>query len=103
MKLNKIFNYGVLVQNNIFKFNSKDCAIPVLDVFLYALAIANSGNVNNIFLAGFDGFDFEDARFLETKEIIEKYYLIAFSKPLISITPSKYPIKTKSVFSTMNI
>ena len=65
---------------------------------MYAIAIANSGLAKQIYLVGFDGFDFEDSRYIETREMIEKYHNIGNALKLISLTPTKYPIKTKSVF-----
>ena len=64
----------------------------------YALAISNSGMASDITLAGFDGYTYDDARMHEVNELIKIYNKNKKSIKLISITPTKYKIDTKSVF-----
>lgn len=101
-KNTKILDYGIKISKKGFKFGQKYCQLPSLLVFAYSLAIANSGHAEEIFLAGFDGYVSEDARKKEMDEIIKKYKNISGAASLISITPTKYDINTKSVFAIKN-
>ena len=65
----------------------------------YALSIANSGKAKNITLAGIDGYQNNEALNLEMNELIKSYYKNNKAIKATSITPTKYKIDTKSVFS----
>ena len=67
--------------------------------FSYALAISNSGKASSITLAGFDGYSENDSRNSEMNELFRFYFKNKGSVKVISITPTKYKIDTKSVFS----
>ena len=72
-------------------------------VFQYALGIIISGEVNRVFLAGFDGYPNGDPRNDESKRIIQDYYNYdEKAVELISLTPTYYDIKKESVFFKLN-
>ena len=53
----EIRDYGIGLSNDSFEFHDTYCIIPNALVLSYALAVVTSGSVNNIYLAGFDGYD----------------------------------------------
>lgn len=100
---NKLFNkkeildFGVKLKKNAFNFYTNYCVLDKPLVFSYALAIAASGKVKNITLAGFDGYPDGDPRNLETKIILDRFYAKSKIK-ITSITKTKHNIKTKSIY-----
>jgi 4-hydroxy 2-oxovalerate aldolase len=99
LKKVKIKNYGFLVKGDEFKFFDTYATSPYMFALAYALSVANSGQAKNITLAGMDGYNNNDALNLEMNELIKSYYRNKKSIKAISITPTKYKIDTKSVFS----
>jgi len=99
LKKVKIKNYGFLVKGDEFKFFDTYATSPCMFALAYALSVANSGQAKNITLAGMDGYNNNDALNLEMNELIKSYYRNKKSIKAISITPTKYKIDTKSVFS----
>ena len=71
-------------------------------VFAYALSIANSGKANQIILAGFDGFEFEDPRRKEIDIMLKNYEHTTNALPILSITPTRFKITVKSIFGLEN-
>ena len=59
-------------------------------VFSYALALVTSGNVRDIYLAGFDGYDTDDSRNDEVNELLSQFKNSYPSSKVIAITPTKY-------------
>lgn len=97
--LNKeIFDYGLVIKNKEFSFNKNYCVLPSSLVIAYTIAIANSGEANNIMLAGFDGYISDDPRRKEMDELFEIYSKTINSVPIISITPTRYNLVKKSIF-----
>lgn len=94
----KIFDFGINISNQGFKFNENHCELPCSEVFAYSLAIANSGQANQIILAGFDGFNAEDPRRKVMDEILKIYKESKNALSLISITPTRYEIPIQSIF-----
>ena len=99
LKKNKILDFGAGIKENYFKFGNNGAVIPRLYTFVYALAVATSGNCNRILLAGFDGYGNDDYRTKVINDIFNIYILSKKSKPLMSITPTSYSIKSRSILS----
>lgn len=95
----QVLDYGIKIQQNSFEFKKNYCIVPNNLVFSYALSLANMGTIENIFLAGFDGYDKDDPRNLEMNNSINIYYNLKKKKPLISLTPTKFKLKSRSLFS----
>ena len=94
----EIFNFGINITNDGFEFHESTCFVPKSLVMAYALAVATSGQANKIYVAGFDGYSTGDPRNEEAEFIFNKYISEKASLDIISITPTKYHIPTKSVF-----
>ena len=95
----QVLDYGIKIQQNSFEFKKNYCIVPNNLVFSYALSLANMGKIGNIFLAGFDGYDKDDPRNLEMNNSINIYYNLKKKKPLTSLTPTKFKLKSRSLFS----
>lgn len=98
LKNKQVLDFGILTNRSFFKFHKNYCEIPTPLVFAYSLAIANSGRAKKIFLAGFDGFDSDDARRVEINNILKLYKEASKPAPILSITPTKFDIVSKSIF-----
>jgi 4-hydroxy 2-oxovalerate aldolase len=94
-----ILDYGIGVIKNKFCFYKKGAILPSQLAICYALALATSGSVKNIFLAGFDGYDNQQNK----NDIINKIFYLYNnnnrSAKVFSITPTVYNIPSKSVYS----
>ncbi len=99
LKDKEILNFGVKVNNKGFSFYKNYCEIPVPLVMAYAIAIANSGKAKEILIAGFDGYKYEDPRRKEIDKILKDYKDKKNSIPIKSITPTRYEIPIKSIYS----
>ena len=97
----KIYDYGLVVKSKQFIANNKYCILPNPLVLSYALAIISAGNAKKIFLAGFDGYNYNDPRRKESEEIFS-LYKANNSIPIYSITPTTYDLESYSVYSQRN-
>lgn len=95
----KIFNYGVGLKDNYFKFYNNCSYIPKLYTVAYALSIAASGKAKNIYLAGFDGYQKNDSRVKIIDEIFHSFLKAKGAIPITAITPSIYNIEKKSIYA----
>ncbi len=95
----KKLDFGVEVKNNTFKFKKSSATIPNTLAISYALAISNSGNAKTIYLAGFDGYNAEDPKRREMDELLILYQSLKKKSELVSITPTKYKVKSVSVYA----
>ena len=97
-KVNKL-DFGVEVKNNTFRFMKSSAIIPNTLAISYALGIANSGKAKRIYIAGFDGYEAEDPKRREMDELFSLYQSIKKKSELTSITPTKYKVKSTSVYA----
>jgi 4-hydroxy 2-oxovalerate aldolase len=95
----KIFNYGLEVKFGNFNFGKNSSIVPNSLTLVYALAIANSGKAKTIYLSGLDGYPAEDPRRREMDETLEIYSSLKKKSELVSITPTRYRIKSSSVYA----
>ena len=95
----EIRDYGIGLSNDSFEFHDTYCIIPNALVLSYALAVVTSGSVNNIYLAGFDGYDQGDSRNDEVNDLLLKFKQSKPVSKVIAITPTKYKnLISKSVY-----
>jgi 4-hydroxy 2-oxovalerate aldolase len=99
LKKVKLLDFGIGLKNNKFKFYNTSALIPKLYNVAYALSVVTSGRASKIFLAGFDGYDFGDTRNKIIDEIFFEYLSNNNSKPVISITPTKYSVSNISIYA----
>jgi len=96
---NKILDFGITIQKDIFKFSDTHCVIPNSLVLSYALAIASSGQANKLLMAGFDGYGADDPRDSEIQEILDLYQANKSALPILAITPTRYLMPKGSVYA----
>ncbi len=98
----KILNYGLQVKPGEFQFKNNYSIAPNSLTIVYALCIANSGNAKNIFVTGLDGYPVDDPRRYEMDEMIKLYLSLKNRSELISITPTRYKIRSSSVYANFS-
>ena len=94
---NKVFNVDLTVSNEEFNFRKDSVTSPNSLVIAYALAIAASGKVSNIVLAGFDGYSADDPRHLEMQRTLSIFRSSSKIK-ITTLTPTKYDIQSNSSY-----
>ena len=95
----KVFNYGLEVKAGKFSFGSMSAIAPNSLTIVYALSIANSGKSKKIYVSGLDGYPIDDPRRHEMDETLKLYLSIKNRSDLISITPTRYKIKSSSLYA----
>lgn len=98
----KVLDFGLNIKKGYFDFSPGLCTIPSPLVMAYAFAALTSGAALKIYLAGFDGYPGEDSRNHEMNEIVKLYLAHASALPLIAITPTRYDVKTLSVYGLVS-
>jgi 4-hydroxy 2-oxovalerate aldolase len=98
LKGKKLFDYGLSVKPNTFEFGGNASVLPTSLVICYALAVITAGNAKDIMMAGFDGYGADDPRNTEMNLLIKLYTSHVNSLELVSITPTRYELKSKSVY-----
>ena len=95
----KIFNYGLEVRHGKFNFGKNSSIAPNSLTLTYAIAIANSGKAKKIYISGVDGYPVEDPRRSEMDKTLESYLSLKKKSEIVSITPTRYKIKSSSVYA----
>jgi len=95
----KVYNYGLEVKAGKFAFGEKSSITPNSLTIVYALSIANSGKSKKIYVSGLDGYPIDDPRRHEMDETLKLYLSTKNRSELISITPTRYKIKSSSVYA----
>ena len=65
----------------------------------YFLAVVSSGNVNKVYMSGFDGYKLGDPRKLEVDKVFDLFNQSKSKVKLVSVTPTLYNLNTKSIYS----
>lgn len=99
LKGKELLDYGIGVQNDTFSFADEYCILPTSLVIAYALAVANSGKSNRIFLAGFDGYSTDDPRYVEMQTLLTSYLSLEDRVELCSVTPTRYNLPAQSIYA----
>ena len=92
-----LYDFGLEITPDTFNIRDSSAALPNSLVISYALAIAASGKVSEIYLAGFDGFGAGDNRTHEMQKVFNAFR-IATRIDITSITNTEYDINSKSVY-----
>ena len=100
IKNKKIFDYGLSIRpKNSITIKKNYCILPKPLAIGYSIAIAISGKANRVFLAGFDGYKLDDPQSDETNQLLGILKKKCRKNFLVSLTPTKYNIKFKSIDS----
>ena len=95
----ELLDFGITVRAGTFEFYETQCVVPKSLVIAYSLAIATSGRAERILLAGFDGYPPGDPRNEEMDYLLDTYEAAGNGLELLSITPTRYKLVTKSVYA----
>ena len=95
----KIFNFGVGLEQNTYKFFKNGTIIPKFYTLAYALAIATCGKSKQILLAGFDGYGENDNRTKLINNLLHQYTTSKGAKKILAITPTSYTLTFKSLYN----
>ena len=101
LKHKTLFDFGISVNSAFFEFHEHYAQLPSSLVAAYALAIASAGQANNIFFAGFDGYGADDPRYKEMETLIKTYQAQDNAIDIVSITPTRYELTTKSIYGLL--
>ncbi len=101
LKTNSVLDYGVKIQKNTIESNKYFCTISSPIALAYALGTIGATDIENIILAGFDGYPKGDIRNLEIENIF-KIFKKNYSKiNFYSITPTNYfNLDSKSIYGS---
>ena len=95
----KIFNFGVGLEQNTYKFFKNGAVIPRFYTLAYALSIATSGKSKKILLAGFDGYGEHNYRTKLINNLLHLYTTSKGAKKILAITPTSYTLAFRSVYN----
>lgn len=93
-----VLDFGLNIRADTFRFSDTFCTLPTSLVVGYALAVASSGQAKRVFLAGFDGYGGDDPRNAEMNNLLDTYRGLEGSVEVAAITPTRYSIKSMSVY-----
>lgn len=99
LSAHELLDFGLSIEKFKFVFGEKECVIPQALVIAYVLAIAASGNAQEILLAGLDGYGAGDPRTLEMDQLLSIYKGTPGSPPIVAITPTAYDVIQTSVYA----
>lgn len=94
----EIFDYGLEISATPIELGETGCKLPSTLAVAYAIAVAKSSGATRILMAGFDGYVAGDSRQEEMIVILEQYHNVGNVTPIISVTPTTYPITQRSIY-----
>jgi 4-hydroxy 2-oxovalerate aldolase len=95
----EIIDYGLDVNKEELSAKKKYAVIPFDITAAYVFAMLVESKPNSIKLIGFDGYEKNDPRQQEMLTIFGLYAEINIHNPIISLTPTSYPIKKGSIYA----
>jgi 4-hydroxy 2-oxovalerate aldolase len=98
LKNKKLLDYGISINQKSFEFGNNFSSLPTSLVICYALAVITAGGAESILMAGFDGYEADDPRNSEMNYLLNLYASNSNAIELIAITPTRYELKSKSVY-----
>ena len=101
LKGKKLLDFGISIKSNKFNYEDFYCTIPSPLALAYALAIAAGGKAPRVYLAGFDGYILDDPRTREINNLFSIFQKKDDVPEIISITNTRYKVKTVSVYSML--
>ena len=94
----ELLDFGLQVEAGGFAFEASRCTLPTSLVIAYALAVATSGEVTRVLMAGFDGYVAGDPRNRELEDLLQAYMGHPGARPLQAVTPCGYRIPEASIY-----
>lgn len=94
----RVRDFGLSVEPDLFSFEETSCVAPSPLVAAYALAVTSSGGASSVLMAGFDGYGADDPRSQEMQDILGIYETSSGACPLLAVTPTRYTIPSTSIY-----
>ena len=96
---NKKISYEIVDVKIANNFSQQEFYIelPSSLVLGYALMLTTFSNLENVYMAGFDGYYVSDQKNNEVNLLIDKFLKAFSQKKLISLTPSQFNLDQKSI------
>jgi 4-hydroxy 2-oxovalerate aldolase len=94
-----VYDFGLSVCEDTFKFNETSTVTPSSLVIAYVLGMCAGGRARKILLAGFDGYGAADPRNIEMNKIFSQFMNTVGAPQVLSITPSLYQIPSTSIYA----
>ena len=94
----EILDYGLRVAMDDFSIGKNGCVLSSSLALGYAISIATAGKARKILCVGMDGYGYSDPRNDEIINLLKHYKSLSCSIPIVSLTPTSYPIDQKSLF-----
>ncbi len=92
----EVLDFGLRVQDGVFEFGEHSAVVPGSTVLAYALAVIASGNAQDVYLAGFDGYAAGDPRNEEVSGIVREFLHAQEDIRLIAVTPTRYDVSART-------
>lgn len=87
----RIYDFGLKIEKETFKFFSNYAICPNSLAISYAIGVANSGDAKKIYLVGVDGFEKNSPKQIELEQTF-KFLDKSKTKPIYSLTKSNLKI-----------
>ena len=94
----RTLDFGIGVNGKQFEFFEDMVIVPRPLVLAYTLGVVVAGAAKKVYLAGFDGYPQGDPRNEEIEWLLGLYQNHEDTVDLVSITPTRYSLKTTSVY-----
>ena len=95
---NNFYNYPINISQKKMVIDDKFCQLKSSDILFYALALCKIGNCKKIYLAGIDGFNFNDPRYVEISNHLRDFLKLLPNNFIKSLTPSSYDFPKGSFY-----
>jgi len=95
----RVDDWGMSVKAGQFEVSGTGCVVPSGVVAGYAIALAAIGGASKVLLAGLDGFDHADPRQLSMSELLSVALSQPGTPPIVSLTPTTYPVVESSLYA----
>ena len=86
----KIYDYGLILEKDSFKFKKNYCKLDSPLVAAYALGIMHKAKAKTIYLAGFDGYIDNKELNNQMEIVFKKFKNLKNAPSLVTLTPSLY-------------
>jgi 4-hydroxy 2-oxovalerate aldolase len=95
----QLIDYGIDVVSDTLEIHGSGAVVPFDTTTAYLLAVLLESKVSSISVVGFDGYPRNDIRQEEMIVTLSKFSEHPNCMPIVSLTPSSYPVKKGSIYA----
>jgi 4-hydroxy 2-oxovalerate aldolase len=95
----ELLDYGMFVTGDDFAIEGSQAGVPARLAFAYGIAVATAAGARRVLAVGLDGYGAGDPRQDEMLRVLEAYEQVEDRVPVISLTPTTYPLIQSSVYA----